>query len=654
MKLMVRSWDSTGPNYNFEEEETRIEYYTIDHGMDGPAEVKIIISDPTGSLAQKYNGVAAAVFGGPGKATIEDPDATDMFFGRITLITSNTTPRTVTLTCLDWLSQLDDEQEDYDMRQDLDPVDDAGVQGLRESFVHADPDGPGYPVVDIGGDSNVYDDNMEWTADIFNGMKFILPATMAGEHTVSIGPYNKTVTPDSGDIDQDDDAPQNLWEEAGQDVTADDDDDYTVDYDFYINVPDSSFLVALTGARVRIRHLFIDPDYPTSTCQVQIDDKDNGYVTIGNLKIPGTVHQNEVFEIPESVLDKITDAGVASVRFNVELGGVHGGSGGALLQLFKLRVEVDVDTTGTSTAYPIIDTAGTDVISTSIVKVTGTLQAGEYIWEGMPYSIAQEIYKHIDSAEDPGDIIDGGDTMEGLTFAGTIEHTSGISTRQYIKKTRLQMLQDLAPQDKANFWIPLGTTTVTWKSTYNDGAPETLTDTDVNEWVVIQDALKVANKHIVQGMRIGDYQLESEYSDATSISYYNATRTRSIKDAGLTSEFDTLARATALTNQYKDAQLIIIATVDGNTAKAAHDKTIVLGDEVSITSTYLGLSGAVYVVQRFEYDSRLPDKTRLTLHPRVSTVGLQTLERQTEQAAMSNMRRGTVDNFVPPNATETI
>ena len=45
-----------------------------------------------------------------------------------------------------------------------------------------------------------------------------------------------------------------------------------------------------------------------------------------------------------------------------------------------------------------------------------------------------------------------------------------------------------------------------------------------------------------------------------------------------------------------------------------------LGDEVSITSTYLGLTTAKYVITFWEY-SYLPDRTTIRLHPRNSTKG---------------------------------
>jgi len=154
-------------------------------------------------------------------------------------------------------------------------------------------------------------------------------------------------------------------------------------------------------------------------------------------------------------------------------------------------------------------------------------------------------------------------------------------------------------------------------------------------------------------MRIGDRQLEYAYTNATSTAKYHATRTRVIKDSGLVSEYDVKTRATVTATKYGDPQQILTATIRGNTATAAHPKTIVIGDEIQVTSTYLGLTNAWYIVQRFSYTTT-DNMTTLLLHPRVSATGLQKEEIGSFEQAMQTNRRGSSDPYVPPPAENII
>ena len=172
MKLQVQSYNNGGAAYNAEAEETAFLSYRIVHRFNEPAEAIITIADPTGTKAQKYNVDANDVYIGPGKVTIEDPDATDVFYGRIMRAEADTVARTVTLYAEDWLSQLNEEQILYDMREDLDG------SGLRESTIYpdiGDTDGNGvYPAVTTGiGGAHIYDNRMSWAADLFNNMYLV-------------------------------------------------------------------------------------------------------------------------------------------------------------------------------------------------------------------------------------------------------------------------------------------------------------------------------------------------------------------------------------------------------------------------------------------------------------------------------------------------
>ena len=94
MKLQVAPYNNGATTWT-EAEETAIISYKITHRLGSPAEAEIILSDPTGVIARKYNVDANDVFVGPGKITIEDPTATDIFFGRIMRAEANTDARTV-------------------------------------------------------------------------------------------------------------------------------------------------------------------------------------------------------------------------------------------------------------------------------------------------------------------------------------------------------------------------------------------------------------------------------------------------------------------------------------------------------------------------------------------------------------------------------
>ena len=116
MKLMVSSYNNGALDWNAEAEETALRSYTIDHRLNAPAQCNIILADPTGAILRKYNADANDVYLGVGKITLEDPTATDVFYGRIKRAVANTAERTVTLECVDWLDQLDEEKITYDMR----------------------------------------------------------------------------------------------------------------------------------------------------------------------------------------------------------------------------------------------------------------------------------------------------------------------------------------------------------------------------------------------------------------------------------------------------------------------------------------------------------------------------------------------------------
>lgn len=654
MKLQVQSYNNGGSVYNAEAEETAIKSYELTHRFDAPAEATIILSDPAGAIAQKYSVTANAVYVGPGKATIEDPDGTDIFYGRIMKAEANDANRTVTLYCQDWLSQLDDEQITYDTREDLDSDDDTGEQGLRESKLHADADNA--TIIDVayndgGGNFYLYDDRRSWNVDEFNGMYVVLGDGMAGKKTWRFFPYDST--PVGEDAYTDD--VEVVWIDDNTTEVIFANNDYTLTYHFrtYLghNTP-SNFYVHDSVETVRVMCVHkIAQLGGVNHAHLQIEEIDGpNWVELDHLP-EDDIEKRDVHVIRQDTIALgVVDAnGILDIRYDVDRT-----AGNATLDLWYMYVEIDCLTTGYSTPILINDTLDLNAHGGKVnclEVATDMTAAATRVWDGVPYSIAKKIYLHLESATGP---ILGYDSMVTLTAgAGDIENTAGISTRQYLDKTPLEIIQDLARQDKSHFWIALGTTTVTYKSTFNDGAPLAVTDTDFNAYRSVIDYSPLVNKTTAYGMRIGDQRLKSTYEDAASIAKYNQTRTRVLSDSGLVSEQDTLARATALTGQNSGALRIISATVAGNTAKDSHNKTMVLGDEVSLTSTYFNLAAAVHIVQRYSYNSQ-NDTTTLLLHPRVSATGLQADERPSFEMAMQKWRRGTSDNFIPPPSDDVI
>jgi hypothetical protein len=397
---------------------------------------------------------------------------------------------------------------------------------------------------------------------------------------------------------------------------------------------------SISGARVYIHYQGFGDSFDVSL------ELYNGatYDTIGRLigDALGTRFV-KTFEIPGHLLAGMHDAnGEAIVRINVAE--ATGGTG----RVYFLKLEVDVNTTGYSTATQI-----TDGISDRLVTGTDFSLDATKVWQGLPICITQPIYKHIASDETPGGLITDGDDMATIVCAGTVEHTSGMSTRQFIDMSRFEILQQLAEQDKANFWITLGGKTLTWKSTWNAGAPTAMTDATVIAWSSNFDWDTVYNEYHVIGARIGDEQLQVYTEDLTvdpgddSQAKYLANRTKVLRAPGLVSEYDCEQTGSNLVERDEDVQQILGCAITGL------DSTYRLGTEVSITSTYLNLAAAKYIVSGWSYDSRAHE-TRLRLHPRISAVGLQPDKSKVFQKAIDRTERLQSDAYIPAPATDTV
>jgi len=623
MKLMVSSYNNGGTVWNAEAEETELRSYNIEHSFNNPARCIITLADPTGALMQKYNCDANDVYLGVGKITLEDPTGTDIFYGRIKRVTADSGAKTVTLECYDWLDQLDDEAITYDMREKL------GTTDMRQSMLRSDIDGAFVGVAqNDAGTYYVFDDGdyavngeMAFVNDKYNGMFLILTTGMAGTNTWTFHPYDSTAT--DHDIYGDDvDA---VWvNDSGVDVGFADN-DWELVYSFRVelghNTP-SDFYVhdSITGARIIATHkISVIPS--TNHAHIEVNTVGGGYVAVGYIEEDQIV-KTESIELNSDVFtDMVAADGEVDIKYNVDRVG-----GNATLSISYLALEVDATTTGYATPILINDTINPNKLELA----TDLTAAATQVWEKIPYCIAQPIYKHLDSVETPGLLIDisgdaTGDPIVALTCDATIEHTAGISTTQFKDKTRLKILQTLANEDSAMFWITLGGTTVTYKKTYGADTMQ-LTDGDVLSWQSLHDYGTMINSVDVYGARIGDYEIYQQSQNAASILKYLSTKSKVIRNAGLVSDAEASDIGIAIVARENDVSQMVGCTIHGNTITAAHPTTIKLGEVVEITSSYLWPAAAAkdYIVSRLVYDSK-EHKTLLTMYPKAST-GERTIE----------------------------
>ncbi|MHA2067915.1 MAG: hypothetical protein ACXABY_26435, partial [Candidatus Thorarchaeota archaeon] len=573
MKLMVASW--SGAAWNAEVEETKLRSYTIEHSINEPAKCIITLADVDGTLMQKYNADAGDVYLGVGYLKLEDPTGTDIFYGRIKRVTGNSAERTVILECYDWLDQLNEEHITYDMREKLNG--NVRQSTIRPDYDNTDANGIA-PANNVAGTFYVYDHDIGLTADAHNGMKMILTAGMAGNIKVRTGPYAETVTASNAPMASDsfDNDIGDLWTMDTDGHSLQDADDWFVEYAFKTWVDVSNFFDSITGGRIIVYYTGFELDEEASVELYNGATYDEIGTMTTKIVVGRTIYHVDTFTIPDELLATVADAtGITKVKINAAA------ATGGTVDIRYIAVELDVITTGYNTAISITDgetyrlTVGTD-LSADATKV----------WDGLPYCVAQEIYKHIDSAETPGTLITGGDGIVTLTCAATIEHTAGISTRQYKEMTRLQILQDLAQEDMASFWITLGGTTVTWKKTFGADTMQ-LTDAAVESWQSLYDYNQMTNEYHVYGARIGDAEIYQSVTNAASQTKYLAARSRVIRNAGIVS--DAHAKDIGTTLAARDAELsqMVGCEITGNTATAAHATTIKLGEIVEITSSYL-------------------------------------------------------------------
>jgi len=479
----------------------------------------------------------------------------------------------------------------------------------------------------------VYDSQIGLTADAHNGMYLLLTSGMAGEVTATTGPYQYATTSDG----EDNEDFQYCWvDDANDHRTTDLDSDYTLTYDFREWISQSNFCVQVTAAR-----FIMSVRMPTTDAKVNVQVYNHNttlWTTIGKIPADTDYFSMFSFDVPGAYLSHIFDTdGVVHLRFAMDWA-----VAAAVLEIAYCVVQVDADTTGYSSSILISDGTTKRLTITTDLSTNTTR-----VWHNVPYCVTQPIYKHIDTAE--LDALIQGDDIMTLTAAANIEHTTGLSARQYEERTRLEILQDLAEQDRAAFWVTLGSVDLVWKSTFNDGAPTAMTDASVLHWVTGDwDYKSSYNEYHVYGARIGDSQLFYETHDTTTKDTYGVYRTQTVRNTGFISEYDCKTAATNLVARDKDVRLFLEAILGGLSA-------LRIGDEVSITSSYLGLTAQVYTVTHWAFDSKAY-RTTIRLHPRYSLIGYTENKNITTLSSLIDGQKMTqAEQYIPaPYSNEVI
>lgn len=564
-----------------------------------PARAIIKLIDPDGSMVQKYDSDADGnhIYVGSGRVNLVDSDDNIIFDGRI--MTATRGAGILTLTCDDWLSQLNDAREHYDMREDLDG------SGLRESVTKSDPDGAFVgPVQDDSGTYYMFDNDMAWSVDQWDGYYLLFTSAMAGSIKEIMGPYDYTLTDEGAGSANDDTDREETWfrDEAYHTTDQDADFYWNLDYEFRANSVFGSLYDSLKAARVHI-------DYRL---------KNSGAGLWGNIGAsvwmfaPVAIHIGQLTEaedgsvtmqMPEGYMSLlrgkiVVSDGYATVRIRVYGTSVDAGT---VFDLDKIWLEFDVDRTGYSSTISITGNTATRLtVGTNLD--TGNIS----IFEGCPYSICKPINLHINT------IVTGSDPL--VTLTTDVESTSGITSRHFSDRTRWEMLNALAPIDNAVFWIPIGTNEMKWKIT-TDASAKILRDRDVITWSETRlDIDTMKNQVITYGERIGDNQLTATINDATSQADYDFVRTNVVKASGVLSDYDAAQLGTSLVNRDKDVKLGIQAVLKGLS-------DIRLGDWITVESLLLGIDGDDYIVTKWTHDDK-GFKTTIILQPK-STVGYQ-------------------------------
>ena len=616
--LKVASWDEVAGDWNEIETETSYLHHTIRHEFNECASATVRIADPTGAKMQKYNVDTGAVFIGPGKLWIEDPDTVNLFYGRILKATYDYVNSQVVLYCEDWMNQLSDEVKTVDTREDLDG------SGLREGTLTTDItyDKRCYYSAG-GGEYAVTDADMDWAVDQFNGMAFIIPSSASGKITWSSGPSVEVVTRILGGALRVTDAPangeENLWE---QDLSYHEMDDgvnpgesnWYVEYRFWCPYDGATCWVdGPLDAWLDINYRILGQSTTDGYILIQAYDYSaSAFVTFARRNVlRGAANTNRIFErikVPATLIQDLSNA-YLWIRITV---GQPVPAGGANLTIDYIKLGFDMILTPYTTPLTITDTRrGADDASggnydSLVIGSTNPITIPVY--EEMPYCITPYIYEYVNTLVTDADQL--------VTLDTSVETTDGAIARRFEEMTTKQIINELSLIDRAVYYVVLGDTTPTviWKRTFSGDSATEWTDASVLSWDNVEyDGYSLYNEVHVYGTRIGDYQVFVDSADlspdpgADSKDIYGTVST--IKtEQGIVSVIDAEQFAESFVTKHDDMKLYIGATLAGLSA-------LRIGDSVNINSTTLGLTDEKYVITNWEYNSD-SYRTRVKLCPR--------------------------------------
>jgi hypothetical protein len=575
---------------------------SIVHGFNECARVIIRLSDPDGSILQKYDSdaVGDVIYVGSGKVLLYDLNGNCVFNGRI--LSSDRVGVVTTLICEDWMNQLKDTRIHYDFREDLDDA------GLRTSGAHgiltSAVEQYRAPAYTSGSFTYLMDNDMAWSSGEWDNAYLVFQNSNFGPKTVSLGPYKHVISNGSATAN----GWANLWtDDANFDRGEENDIEMNFDLSFWLQVTEGSIFDSLSAARIVVTMEVIEGSDATKGAWFYLYQVTSGlYEPIGKIEplYPGD-KARQTIEIPQELLaDMVGSDGKVIVRMYVAaLGAPNPDS-----KLYYLRLEADIESSGVADIYQITSTlrnpADTGAVFNTLKIATTEVDLGVSglgIYEEFEYSIVKPLYNRING------IVTGGDPL--VTLTTSVEATTGITTHHANDKSRFEILQYASDIDAAVFWVPLGTTQVQWKQT-TDASATTLKDRDVLRWTQGKyDIGPMYNQAIIYGARIDDEEVVVTSDDATSQADYDFVKSIVIRDSGIIADYEADVVGDAFITRDKTVHLQIGAELAGFSS-------IRLGDYVQVTSTLLGLTAANYTVNHWEYSG---NTTKIRLHPRTTS-----------------------------------
>lgn len=648
MKLEIASWNNGTSSYNALAEETNIVNYTIHHEFNKPAICTIALADADGSLFQTYNVDDNDVYVGPGKVELEDPTGTDLFKGRILGVRHDWDTKQTVLTCQDWMHQLTEERIDYDMRENIDGA------GLRESTISSNTDASTYgssycfkPIEAAGSHAYMFDNDMNqgWDDDQWNGYYVIFPPDAFGNITTRHGPFDESFNT-TMDTDTPDDGEEQVWEfdDNSHNMADDDLSSFTLTYNFKNYVKAGSLYSAVTGARIILDYK-LDGYDSAGLNMVRLVNQSGGNDTIvGGPLDTNNFRRQQTFEVPTEAIDAsvLFDSSTSESEIEIVIAVDTGNT--STFDVYAVFLEVDYTMDAESHAWEISDTYGIKNRLYVLSDGSGGLDDRGF-YEGCPYAIARELRYRVDNLAQYTAL------HADVDLTASVESTTAISTSNFERRTRYEILEHLSFQDQTVFWVPLGTLTFNWKKTTDDSSTA-ISDDDVLAWRAKYDYEDMRNEYLVYGIRVGDNQLYADSGDlgtdpgADSKSKYGVTKDEIVRAKYIT-EYECEETAKALVERDEDVQLYLEATIDGLSS-------IRLGDYLEVTSTHLGLTTEAYTVVRWEYNSR-NYTTTIELHPR-GTIGYRASSGtgRTIEAAREQSKKALNEQYVPEPHTQVI